>query len=66
VPVAKLIPTNLKEDQLVPTVVYAHGNSSDLGDSLDYISLMAPKFKAEWVIFDYSGYGESRRSEVGE
>ena len=37
-----------------------------MGDSLYFISKMANKFRAEWVVFDYTGYGESRLKEVGE
>ena len=51
---------------MLPCIVYAHGNSSDMGDSLRFISHMAGKFKAEYVAFDYTGYGESKRSDVGE
>jgi abhydrolase domain-containing protein 17 len=50
----------------VPCIVYAHGNSSDLGDSLRFITGMTVKFKAEYVAFDYTGYGESRVPSVGE
>ena len=57
VPVVRLVPTDLKEDETLPTIIYAHGNSSDMGDSLYFVSKMAPKFRAEWVVFDYTGYG---------
>lgn len=66
VPVIRIYPVNLKEDEMVPCIVYAHGNSSDMGDSLRFVTHMAGKFKAEYVAFDYTGYGESQRSDVGE
>ena len=37
-----------------------------MGDSLYFVSKMATKFRAEWIVFDYTGYGESRKKEVGE
>lgn len=45
-PVIRIYPVNLKEDETVPCIVYAHGNSSDMGDSLRFITHMAGKFKA--------------------
>jgi abhydrolase domain-containing protein 17 len=47
-------------------VIYGHGNSSDMGDSLHFISRMAERFRAEYVVFDYTGYGASKKKEVGE
>ncbi len=46
-------------------IIYAHGNSSDLSDSIKFIDRMAQKFRAEFVVFDYSGYGESNISNTG-
>ena len=37
-----------------------------MGDALKFISSMCTKFKAEYIVFDYTGYGESREASVGE
>jgi hypothetical protein len=46
IPIVKLTPIGGKEEGKIPCVVYAHGNSSDLGDSLQFLTKMALKFKA--------------------
>jgi len=46
VPVFRLKPTNLFPDEVVPCIIYAHGNSSDMGDSIYFISKFAELFKA--------------------
>lgn len=48
------------------TIIYSHGNSSDLADSLIFIEKISQKLMAEFIIYDYSGYGESRVRDVGE
>ena len=65
IPYVKLTPRNRKI-QYFDTIVYAHGNSSDLSDGLMFMERMSLKYEAEYVIFDYNGYGESRSTEVGE
>jgi pimeloyl-ACP methyl ester carboxylesterase len=37
-----------------------------MGDSLRFITALTSKFKAEFVAFDFTGYGESRVASVGE
>ena len=63
VPVCKLTPS---VREFTTTVIYAHGNSSDLYDSLAFIEKMMRVFKTQFIIFDYSGYGYSRVNEVSE
>jgi pimeloyl-ACP methyl ester carboxylesterase len=46
--------------------VYVHGNSSDITDSINFISLLTKFVHTEYIAFDYTGYGESRVSDVGE
>ena len=42
------------------TVIYSHGNSSDLSQSLGFISKFAACFtKFDYVVYDYTGYGKS-------
>ena len=57
VPVCRLKPT---KKALPLTIVYVHGNSEDLLDSLWFAIRLSSIVKAEFVIFDYSGYGDSR------
>lgn len=37
-----------------------------MADSLNFIERMAMLLHTEYVVFDYTGYGESRVLEVGE
>ena len=37
-----------------------------MGDALKFMGNFASKFRAEYVVFDFTGYGESRESSVGE
>jgi pimeloyl-ACP methyl ester carboxylesterase len=62
----RLTPLLIKKDERLPCIIYAHGNSSDLGSSLAFISKMVVHFKAEYIAFDYTGYGASRITHVGE
>jgi pimeloyl-ACP methyl ester carboxylesterase len=44
------------------TVIYSHGNSSDLYNSLNFISMFLPIFpKFDFIAYDYSGYGRSAK-----
>jgi hypothetical protein len=63
VPVCRLVPNNPVSDSVI---VYAHGNASDMSDSYGYVERLAKQVESEYVIFDYSGYGESRVADVGE
>lgn len=47
-------------------VIYAHGNASDLIDSVEMIGDIAVKLGMEFVLFDYTGYGCSRLEETEE
>lgn len=62
-PIARLIPKTRNNNC---TIVYAHGNASDMTDSLAFVEMLSQLIQAEYVIFDYTGYGESRVPEVGE
>jgi acetyl esterase/lipase len=46
VPVVRLTPLAPKQEGKLPCVVYAHGNASDLGDSLRFITKLTQKFRA--------------------
>ena len=37
-----------------------------MGDALKFMGNFASKFRAEYVVFDFTEYGESRESSVGE
>jgi hypothetical protein len=56
IPFVKLTPRNIKNEYF-DTIVYAHGNSSDLSDALLFMERMALIYEAEYVVFDYNGYG---------
>ena len=47
-------------------IVYSHGNSSDLSESLTFLENLALTYGVDVVGYDYSGYGESRVSLIGE
>ena len=63
VPIVRLTPQHVA---FQTTIVYAHGNASDMADSLVFIEYLSQLIMTEFVIFDYSGYGESRVLDVGE
>lgn len=47
------------------TVIYSHGNSSDLSQSLGFISKFAACFpKFDYVVYDYTGYGKSNLKNI--
>ena len=48
------------------TMIYAHGNSEDLIDSLRFARKMSGLLKIEFVIFDYSSYGDSQLTSSSE
>ncbi|OMJ71520.1 hypothetical protein SteCoe_30249 [Stentor coeruleus] len=41
------------------TLLYAHGNSTDIGLMYNFISDLAMQLKVSILIFEYSGYGEA-------
>ena len=41
------------------TIIYAHGNGTDIGMMHNYISDLAMQLKVSVLLFEYSGYGES-------
>lgn len=43
-------------------IIYAHGNSMDLVDSLKAVEKVSEQLNLQFVVFDYTGYGCS----VGE
>lgn len=47
-------------DKYYGTVIYSHGNSSDILNSLHFITKFAKYFpKFDYVAYDYTGYGRS-------
>lgn len=63
VPICRLIPKNATNSKVI---IYAHGNASDMSDSLAFVEKMASLLRMQYIIFDYTGYGESRVFQVGE
>ena len=41
------------------TIIFAHGNSTDIGIMYNYISDLVIQLKANILLFEYSGYGEA-------
>jgi abhydrolase domain-containing protein 17 len=62
VPLVHLVPKIAKKEKH-HVVVFSHGNGADLSHSLSFVCSMACNFEAEYVAYDYSGYG---RSEIKE
>jgi hypothetical protein len=57
---------NLKDrSKYCGTVIYSHGNSSDLSHSLSFIAKFASTFpKFDYLVYDYTGYGKSRKQGI--
>ena len=56
IPIIHLLPKNKKSQSVI---VFSHGNGSDLSQSMNFISSIAEMHEAEFVTYDYSGYGQS-------
>ena len=39
------------------TMVYSHGNSSNLELSFQIVEMMARKYPIDFIVYDYTGYG---------
>ena len=48
------------------TIVYSHGNNEDLIDALGFASRLSKSIKAEFIVYDYSGYGDSKINSTTE
>lgn len=48
------------------TIIYSHGNSSDLSDSVHFMLEFLTFFDVEVIQYDYTGYGESRLKGTSE
>ena len=64
----RLIPSEPANSHVI---IYAHGNASDLFDSVGMMENIAAKLNMELVVFDYTGYGCSRaegeeKTEISE
>jgi len=57
---------NLKNRSLYEgTLIYSHGNSSDLSQSLSFISKFSACFpRFDYIAYDYTGYGKSNKKSV--
>ena len=49
---------NMSADQ---NIIYAHGNSTDIGFLYNYIADFSMQVKANVLLFEYTGYGESTK-----
>lgn len=48
-----------KSKKLKSLIIFSHGNGSDLTQSLEFISSLAEIHEAEYIAYDYTGYGRS-------
>lgn len=60
-----------KHPKALLTIIYSHGNSSDLLDSLYFLEMLLKKCQAEQffvnaVAYDYTGYGASFGEPISE
>ena len=52
-------------DQYNATLIYSHGNSSDLSNSFAFITKFAAKFPfLDFIVYDYTGYGKSNLKNI--
>jgi hypothetical protein len=57
--VAVLVYRVARPNDRTKTIIYAHGNATDIGAMFPTQSLLVQALEANVVCFDYSGYGES-------
>ena len=51
-----------QRQQCKGTLVYSHGNASDLGSALPFVCRMAATYPfLDYVAYDYTGYGQSKK-----
>ena len=56
IPLVHLMPIATETKSVI---IFSHGNGSDLASSLSFVSSLAASHGAEYVAYDYSGYGQS-------
>ena len=47
-------------------MIYSHGNSSDLGQSVKFVTGLAAYHEMDYLVYDYTGYGVSKIPETSE
>jgi Serine aminopeptidase, S33 len=57
--VAVLVYRAARTNERTKTIIYSHGNATDIGAMFPTQSLLVQALEANIVCFDYSGYGES-------
>lgn len=45
-------------------IIFSHGNGSDLSQALTFVSSLAEMHQAEYIAYDYSGYGLSEQKKT--
>ena len=63
VPVVEVKQRKLKTDT---TIIYSHGNSSDLSSGLSYLLDFMKIRNVNVIVYDYTGYGASEIAESTE
>ena len=46
------------------TIIYSHGNSSDLSDSMRFMGKFMKYHQFNSIVYDFTGYGASTISEI--
>jgi hypothetical protein len=49
--------------EISTVIIYAHGNSMDMVDSLKAVEKVSEQLNVQFVVFDYTGYGCSVSEE---
>ena len=55
-----LIRVKPKNKEVRTLIIFSHGNGSDLSQSIYFIRSLTSLHEAEYIAYDYSGYGESK------
>ena len=57
IPIIHLKP---KDNKAKNTIIFSHGNGSDLSQCIDILCSLAEIHHAQFIAYDYSGYGQSQ------
>eukprot|EP01026_Neomeris_dumetosa_P018357 TRINITY_DN17182_c1_g1_i5.p2 TRINITY_DN17182_c1_g1~~TRINITY_DN17182_c1_g1_i5.p2 ORF type:complete len:299 (-),score=19.15 TRINITY_DN17182_c1_g1_i5:194-1090(-) len=57
----KIVAVFMKHDEAKMTILYSHGNATDLGYTVPFLRELQEVLKCNIFCYDYSGYGESAR-----
>ena len=61
IPIVHLKPTTVKARSVI---IFSQGNGSDLSQCMDVLCSLAEIHNAEYIAYDYSGYGQSELKDT--